>query len=688
MCGEGGQDWSPDCIRSANLWTDRMNGAVVSADSDGLRVTVAPGRKWAIAAIPNILLPRDAGRIRLKVRSVEGGAVLLMRLYGDAWGYGRPVTVSIFEKNGVTGEFEAEPDPRAMAAAGRAAFQVQLGVEGEPGAAVVFESLEFIPGRTTKTAAVKPGQTNIDCVDWMPNYPYPFKMRDWRAVARAYDALAFNHNARGLYLPLIWIDDSRVNIPGPTFGIYSYVGDLRQGGANHEGVTGIAAVLSGTLVGIDKRKQRYDYVAMCEAYYNRKNGLNLVLNGMEQETGGSFWYELWPHILFYCLADKYPGHGNLDEIMKTTADRWNEACLHMTGSDGKPDFNHTSFDFRTLKPVDNGQWREPDAAAGIGWLEYMAWVRFRDDRHLKAADSCLRFLSERRENPYYEVLLPYGAYLAARMNAELGRDYDLDKMINWSFGISECRSGWGITIQKWGGHDCHGLAGSVDNGGGYAFAMNTFAQAGAMTPIVRYAPCYSRAIGKWMLNLANAARLFCTNGLPPDRQSCSFWKGDPKGVIAYEGLRRQWGVKSPYATGDPLCMKWGPKTDLGLYGSSHVGMLGALVHPTSDGRIIALDCLATDFFHDKAFPTFLIYNPYAEDRTISLELGKLKSDVYDAASKRILLRKAAGKTDLMIPADNAKLIVIVPSDGEWRLDGRKLRVNDVIIDYDARALPR
>jgi len=27
--------------------------------------------------------------------------------------------------------------------------------------------------------------------------------------------------------------------------------------------------------------------------------------------------------------------------------------------------------------------------------------------------------------------------------------------------------------------------------------------------------------------------------------------------------------------------------------------------------ILQLDCLATDFFHDRAYPTYLYYNPYA-----------------------------------------------------------------------------
>ena len=34
------------------------------------------------------------------------------------------------------------------------------------------------------------------------------------------------------------------------------------------------------------------------------------------------------------------------------------------------------LDFSHMKPVFNGRWREPDAVAGIAWLEYMAYVKF------------------------------------------------------------------------------------------------------------------------------------------------------------------------------------------------------------------------------------------------------------------------------------------------------------------------
>ena len=80
--------------------------------------------------------------------------------------------------------------------------------------------------------------------------------------------------------------------------------------------------------------------------------------------------------------------------MRITADRWRQVCLDLADANGVPDFNHTSFDFRTRKPVDNGKWREPDAAAGVAWLEYAAWMKFRDSNHLAAAESCLQFPAE------------------------------------------------------------------------------------------------------------------------------------------------------------------------------------------------------------------------------------------------------------------------------------------------------
>lgn len=679
--------WSSHLLQDSANWPHSEKDSRITATSAGLRVEVIDERRFAIAAMSGLGLPRDLGRIRVRVSKMGGGATWFVRLYGELRQPGKRRTAAIAQDESEACERVFHVAPRLLQLPD-VPLQFQLGVEGPPGAFVVFEDVAFLRRilRSNRQARKfsQPGQKDIAAVELMPNLPEPYELIDWREKARAYDRFVFDFQAQGKFLPLIWLDESHINNDQATFGLPSYVGDPRRSAQRvgaQEGITCMGAVLGATLVGIDKSRAEHDYVRMCEAWFNSRNQLNLVLNLQRCETGGSFWYEIWPHIVFYALADRYPDKPRLTENMRITADRWRRACNDLAGPNGIPDFDHTSYNFRTGQPVDNGRWKEPDAAAGVAWLQYAAWIRFQDPRHLAAAEGCLRFLEDRPENPYYEVLLPYGALVAARLNAELDRDYDVDRLLNWCFGISDCRGGWGVTVGRWGDYDCDGLLGSIDNRGGYAFAMNTFAQAGALVPLVRYDTRYARAIGKWMLNLANSARLFYPSALPPDHQTSAFWQGDLDHVIAYEGLRHQWQGKSPCATGDPLVMNWGPKTDLGLYGSGYVGMLGSIVRPTNVPCILQLDCLATDFFRSEAYPTFLFYNPYPEERSFQLAVGSGRSDLYDAVTHGMVKQDVRGQVELVLPADSAAVIVIVPAGGKLTSEGKRRLVDGVVVDW-------
>jgi hypothetical protein len=678
--------WSDDLLHDPAAWPHSEQHARIASTPLGLRVEVVEERKEARVAASDLTLPQDMGRIRVRVAEVGGGARWFIRLHGELRRPGDKHNLHLARDEAVAGEQMFDIDPRLCHLRGQA-LQLQLGVAGAPGAFAVFEKVAFLPApqqpnRQPRTV-FQPGQQDLATVELMPNLPEPFELIDWREKARAYDRFVFDFHAQGEFLPLVWLDDSRINLERPTFGLPSYVGapHQAQGKANsQEGLTCMGAVLGATLVGVDKSRQEHDYVDMCEAWFNTKNGLNLVLNNQRGGAGGSFWYEMFTHIVFYALADRYPNKPRLAEIMRLTAERWRQACLDLSAANGLPDFNHTAFDFRTRKAVDNGRWREPDAAAGMAWMQYAAWMKFRDPGFLAAAESSLKSLQGLPANPYYEVLLPYGTLTAARLNAELGRNYDVGRLLDWCFGVSECRGGWGVLAGNWGGYDCDGLQGSIDNRGGYAFAMNTFTQAGALVPLARYQPQFARALGKWMLNLTNSARLFYPGTLPPGHESSASWQGDPQHLIAYEGLRHEWLGKSPCATGDPVAMKWGPKTDLGLYGSSYAGILGAIVRPTNDPRILQLDCLATDFFHAPAYPTFLYYNPHPDARRIILPLGDQAVTVYDIVGKQILARDVKGETNITVPADSAVIAVLAPAAGALRHDGRKLLVNELVVD--------
>jgi hypothetical protein len=453
-------------------------------------------------------------------------------------------------------------------------------------------------------------------------------------------------------------------------------------------------------------------------------------------------------------------------------------------------------------------------------------------------------------NPLYEVLLPYAAFTAARMNAELGRNYDVSRLVNWCFEARpkpQARPNWGVITGSWNGLEVNGLVGSVTDGGGYAFAMNTFQYAGTLAPLARYDARYARELGKWILNLANAARLLYPNAHDAEHQSSSAWarKHDPKSVIAYEGLRKwkrsdscvaradyrtaagtvvQGNYKSthyyredppdievleeaassggahldhiwefelpevperflvvsaervdrghrdnafvfsyatnpagpftsafrvsgsgsaqvrelpaglsgklfvrvesadcspgqmsrdqlrvdamavsyrseigPYAQGDlivsfidlvkdytvPIVL-YRPAavvTDLGLYGSAHVGNLGGLIKPTNVEKILRLDLLKTDYFHGPAYPTFLYYNPYGTPKVVKADLGQEPKDVYDAVSKTFLLRNVRGKTPITLEPDSARVLVLTPAGGQPSREGPQTLINGVVVDY-------
>jgi hypothetical protein len=122
-------------------------------------------------------------------------------------------------------------------------------------------------------------------------------------------------------------------------------------------------------------------------------------------------------------------------------------------------------------------------------------------------------------------------------------------------------------------------------------------------------------------------------------------------------------------------------TDLGLYGSSHVGILGGIIKRTNVECILQLDLLKTDYFHAEAYPTFLYYNPYASAKTIEIDVGPEETDIYDAVTNAFLQRNVRGRAEFTIPADEARVVVLVPAGGETRRDGRRTLSGDVVVRY-------
>jgi hypothetical protein len=345
-----------------------------------------------------------------------------------------------------------------------------------------------------------------------------------------------------------------------------------------------------------------------------------------------------------------------------------------------------------MKPMKSAICSQPDAAAGHAWILYNAYKRFNDPRYLKGAISALNALQSQSKNPTYEVLMPFGAYMAARMNAELNANYDVNKMLEWSFdGTAICREGWGVLAGNWNNFDISGIVGSTVDHGGYGFLMNTYDAAWPLVSMVRYDQSYANAIGKWMLNAANATRFFYSQYIPPDHQTIPQLADVTKGVIGYEGIikkssyKQHESLKGPVAQGDgPL---WVPGknpevSQFSVYGSAHVGIFGSIIRNTEVEGILQLNLLATDFFHDKAYPSFLYYNPYSEKKTISIKIdAEEKIDLYNTVTGNFIAHNVSSSAEINLSPKSAAVIICVPTDGKISYEKNKMLVNGIIVNY-------
>lgn len=543
-------------------------------------------------------------------------------------------------------------------------------------------------------------QIPIKLVQYMPNMPYPYKMKDWKTIAEKQDRLLYDFNAKGRFLPLIWWDDSQVNFTIRSFGLPSYVGTDRNTlkGTHYESLPVIGSLVGATLIGIDKSNQDgIDFVTMARQFFNKSNGVNLVQNSVDRKPGHTFWYEIWPTMAYAMLVDLYPAKEEMKEPLETSAKTWLKAISYLSVGREYPDFDYTAYNFQTHKGFYNKVWREPDAAAGLAWLEYMSWKKFGGEEYLDGAKACMEFLEKRSEDKgsFYEIMMPYGAYMAVRMNAELNTNYDELKMINWCFdGNNSDRDGWGVMAERWGKYDVHGLVGQK-KWEHYAFAMNTFSQAAALVPIVKYNSSYAKSIGKWILNLANASRLFYADEYPKNRQSSALWQGDQDHVICYEGCRENLddgnhfqvfkGVLSnegPYAIGDQV-KTMSSFTDICIYGSAWVGMLASVVDTTNVCGILKINCNATDFFSECKFPTYLLYNPYFEKKNVRLNVGDREVNLYDQISGKVIRKNVSNMVEVSLSSDDVKLLVLVPSSTKIKVFGKQLLADGCIIDYNS-----
>lgn len=559
-----------------------------------------------------------------------------------------------------------------------------------------FCFLGLLAGLTTGS-----GQVAIPRIEQMPAMPEPYKMIDWRQKALRFDKLAYDFQQKGEYMPLIWLDDSSRNISQQTYGMYTVIGDLRQGPHNnvefHEALCALGSLMGAGLVGIDKTNQNgFNFVKMSQNYFNTDNGWNIIMNNTNPKVaalgggyGRDWWYDVFPNLLYYGVCSQFPNVENAKNIQHCVAEQFYKADSALHGN-----YDYSYFDYSKMKGMRNNIPYQQDAAAGHAYVLLCAYNEFDDSRYLKGCESAIEALLNQTESRFYEVLLPFGAYVAARLNAEQGTHYDVTKILNWTFDGCQSptgRTGWGVIAERWGNYDMFGLQGSITDQGGYGFLMNTFVLAWPLVPMVKYDSRYARAIGKWMLNAANAAH-FC---YPYEIDDSHQWLPEKKLVtqdaIAYEGIRKTDYYKSerlqnvsPVALGDgPLWVKGQPDVSMfSLYSTAQVGIFGSIIRTTNVERILQLNCNATDFYSNKSYPTYLYYNPYPVAKRINFNSPDTrKIDLYDAITHNMVASGISGKGSFEIPADNASLIVVLPHQSKVVEHNGQYYVNGITVAF-------
>lgn len=547
-------------------------------------------------------------------------------------------------------------------------------------------------------------QQAVSRIENMPNIPQPYQIIDWKQKALDFDAYVFDFDSKLPAGPAIWLDDSQRNIPQQTFGLYTAMKDVRQGpksnnGEFHESLNILTTLLSAGLMGIDKTNENgFNYVKMSQNYFNTDNGWDIVMNNTCPEVallgggyGRDWWYDVFPNVLYYAVSEVFPGVENSEHIMRTVAEKFYQADSLLNGN-----YDYSYFDYAQMKGMVNHIPLQQDAAGGHGWVLYAAYNKFGDAKYLEGAKSAIAALDAQKESRFYEILLPMGIYTAARLNVEQGCNYNVAQMIDWVFDgctSPDGRTGWGIICERWGDYDVHGLQGSITDEGGYAFLMNSIDMAWPMVPMVKYQPAFARAVGKWMLNNVNACRLCFPDMIPDSHQCLPGMQDYTNSIISYEGIRKvdtyyqpeRMKNVSPVALGDGP--KWNEKNPIesmfSVYSTSAVGIFGAMVETTDLEGVLKLNCNTTDFYAEKEYPAYLMYNPYLESKDVTYNVaGAEKVDLFDIVSKTYLARDVEGSAVVNLPADAAVIVFELPAGSQICKSKNRLTVNDNIIAYE------
>lgn len=482
----------------------------------------------------------------------------------------------------------------------------------------------------------------IQAIREMPYLPANYQYVDWKDKATKFNDLLFDMNNHDL----MFGEAVSENTGRETLGIVTYT-DEKRDTKTTQALTLMSALLSAEKlnkesIGQDKLQELVQFV---EAYYNIQNGEGTLLNYQDiDSTELSFWQQIYPALMYFMLMDRYEATIDSDAMLRNIADTWYEVTMDLGGSDGIVDFGYTGYDFKNKKPFDNGEWTEPDAAAGVALLEYYAFQKFNDRKYMKAASLCMNYLDEFQRNPGYELLYLYLPYLSARLNAVEDYNFNTAKYMEFFFTQSDYRHEYGVLKEGYGA----GLIGERTQYGGSPYSFQSIVGATALVPMLKYDQRYAVEVGKYLLNLTQNLNLF-------------YEINDP----TYQDLIPTEKVEKDRETSDQK---------LSVLSGTYLGLLGAMIEPTNIDGILKVDLNTNEYYIDEArqYPSFLMFNPHEDEKTVTYEIqSEGKVDLYDMVSHSFIAQNVMNKTEINIKSTDAVIILEIPieaGDNQFKID--------------------
>jgi hypothetical protein len=192
------------------------------------------------------------------------------------------------------------------------------------------------------------------------------------------------------------------------------------------------------------------------------------------------------------------------------------------------------------------------------------------------------------------------------------------------------------------------MAGFSTEPEGQTYSMESMVTLPYLLPSVRFRPELAGEVARYALNVAANLRWFYPEYLPRENQS----RPDLPSMFPYERLSRDEKGHSPYATGDFAGHR-------SIYGGAYVMWLDKMIQAQGDPWLLRWDLAKTNFMDPQLPPAYLYYNPWPEEKRITVETDLEQGRVHDLTHRK-LVETHGGKVELRLLPFEARVIEIRP----------------------------